>query len=664
MNRKLSERPSRTSALAFLVASVLAATASAAQQPPQTPAPTTESRAGLGADQPPVITFPAEGITLEEAVRLTLQHEPGIKLREAAARFQEGVAQEQSGAFDVSLLGNVQYTYRVQELTENRKQAERDKRDRLRSAVEDNRSNVQQAEKLLGQLQQVRDAAPGSAQVKALKDISPALGAQLEVIDALIASASSATRSELLSIRQDFINRTLADIQQGLGQEVDQFHTNERRLIQVGAAPDDEVFYNGSVNVQFAKLFRTGISLAPFFDASLEGANFKGKGRSVEFGGKGLEDLFTFNTGVNLTLPLARNRGAEAAGAPERAAFIEREASRLALDHQAAVSALNTVQAYWDVRAAQETVAIAMRSVDLQTKLVEMTRGLIEAEELPQSELARVQASEARSRARLQDAQRRLHQARVALATVMGVAVTDDDATLPRARDQFPPQPALGAVEEPQVAPLGTEALDRRRDLSAAARREEAGLVLERSAVVNLRPRFDLVASTWYTALEERAIAKAVDRWVGPSTNLSLQLEKPVGNNSLRGQLVQREADTRQRRITSEDLKRQIRLGVTQTVRSLREVIGRVQQAQAAVDYYQRTVEAEVERFKIGESTLIDTVLTEQQRTEATLQLAAAQQELAQLVAQLRFETGTLITDGQVAPENLVTVPSGVRREP
>ena len=90
--------------------------------------------------------------------------------------------------------------------------------------------------------------------------------------------------------------------------------------------------------------------------------------------------------------------------------------------------------------------------------------------------------------------------------------------------------------------------------------------------------------------------------------------------------------------------------------------IERVKLQQQAVELYQRTVESEIERLKAGESTLIDTLLTEQQQTESRLGLIAARQELAQLIAQLRFESGTLLEGGTVSLSSLTTPPAGVGR--
>ena len=89
------------------------------------------------------------------------------------------------------------------------------------------------------------------------------------------------------------------------------------------------------------------------------------------------------------------------------------------------------------------------------------------------------------------------------------------------------------------------------------------------------------------------------------------------------------------------------------------EAIQRVKLAQDSVNFYQQTVDAEIARFQIGEVTLIDTIQTEAQQSEARRALVSAQQELAQLIAELRFETGTLVPDASapVTPQGLITIP-------
>jgi outer membrane protein TolC len=87
----------------------------------------------------------------------------------------------------------------------------------------------------------------------------------------------------------------------------------------------------------------------------------------------------------------------------------------------------------------------------------------------------------------------------------------------------------------------------------------------------------------------------------------------------------------------------------------------RAEQAQVAVDAYQKTIDADVERFRAGDVTLIDTLLTEQQQVDAKLSLISAQQDLANLIVQLRYESGTLLTftNGQPSfdPADARTIP-------
>jgi outer membrane protein TolC len=295
-------------------------------------------------------------------------------------------------------------------------------------------------------------------------------------------------------------------------------------------------------------------------------------------------------------------------------------------------------------------------------RLVEVTKSLVTAEELPRIELARAQAGEARARSGFVDAQRRVRDARVALVTVIGVAVADGDAALPRTKDAFPaiaPTPALPGAASTLLA---TESLGRRLDVGASQKSDEAGRILEAGANRNKSPRLDLTADTWMSAVGADTINRAMEDWVGPSISLGVEFEKPFGNNTLRGQAVQRSAEARQRQVSLADLIRQVGLEVLRVSAAVSEAAARVQQAEVAVKLYQETVDAEIERFRVGETTLIDTLQSEQQLTDAQLTLASAQRDLAQLVAELRFQTGTLLPGMVVAGANLTSLPPGAGR--
>ena len=255
------------------------------------------------------------------------------------------------------------------------------------------------------------------------------------------------------------------------------------------------MFQNTRAKVQFSKLFRNGIQVAPFVDFTSEGSNFKGKERKAEFGGKGLNDLYTTRVGSDFLLPLLRGRGGEAIAAGERAATIEAQAGTLDVEHQRAASILRTAQAYWELRAAQESLAILERSASRQGDLLKSTTSLVNGGELARVELARSQAGEARARSRVLDARQRLYEARVELA----VGARRRQQRRRRDAADGGQGSVPGGAGRRRPAAVGRR--DGRAPASAATskrpmRREEAAAILQRNAVTELRSRLDLSAST------------------------------------------------------------------------------------------------------------------------------------------------------------------------
>jgi outer membrane protein TolC len=621
-----------------------------AQQPPGQPPP-----AGTAAQQaaPPVIQFAAGGIPLEEAVRLTLQSDPAIRLAEADVALKKGIWQEQSGLFDATLSGNAAWSHQINELSDSEKAAEQKKRDDLQSVINAGPGNVSLAQQVVNLVTGVQN---GTVTPQQLSATSPTLAASLIELDAVIAASPAAQAAALRQTRQQLLNSALQTANQTLTEQQQLLSQSQQGLHDIGPTPTDRTTTDVTMNVQLSRLFRNGISVSPYVDGAYDVTNYRGKPQAVQFGGLGLTDLWTFHAGVSGVLPLARGRGRDAVDGPERSAELTHDASQMLLAHQRPQSVLNTVLAYWALRAAQDTVAIQAQSLQFQQQLVAVTQARVTAGDLAGFELARAQAAEARAQGDLADAQRALKDARVALATAMGVAATDDDATLPRASDDFPPLPPTVTSTPPVDL-----ALRQRQDLSAAAKLTEAEQVLTTSARANTRPLVDLDLGTFFTALNGGSATHALSRWVGPSGSFGLQVTKPLGNNTLRGQLAEQEAALLTQQINRTDLARQIQLNVIQATSTIQESMRRVQQNQAAVGFYQTTIDAEVARLRTGDATLIDTITTQQQQVAALLGLVGARLDLAQRIIQLRFESATLVTGTTVRPQDLVTLPDGAR---
>ncbi len=612
---------------------------------------------------PPLFSFEGGRVDLMEAVRLTLQHDPNLLLQREDVRLQEGVLQELAGAFDWTLTGDFSYQHEERELRDSVKQREQDERDDLTvlngetcTAAELNRATA-------AELQDAIDAEPGTVPIST----DDVLNLQLETLERAIDEASSEEIAELLrNERLQFLGSELIEAEglaEGNQQACDETAAALNRL---GDTPTFEDFDSVRLNLRLDKLYRSGLVFSPFLNGEYDSTRFVGKRdgffepvldengnqvvefgvprrRFFDFGGKNVDDVYTFRVGFEVNIPLLANRGAEEVAASESAAREDLEAIDLLLKHAASQSVLATSMAYWNLHAAQERTGILEGSVKLQEQLAKLTRELIEADELPRAELARALASEANARAQLQGARRDLVAARLALVQAMGLDA-EGPANMPLVGGAFPAAPAPPAITRLLASKsLVDEAVARRYDVAAARRFKGSSRILARAAQLGVRNRLDVSASVWTTATGEKSLSEAVDRWVTPSWSLGLAYENRIGNNDSKGRLVQSEARARQDQISAADLERNVRIGVLLALTSLAEAGGRLARAEEAAEHFEATIEAEIEKFKVGESTLVDTLLTEEQRTGSLLARLDAHQQVAILLAQLRFETGTMV---------------------
>ena len=156
-----------------------------------------------------------------------------------------------------------------------------------------------------------------------------------------------------------------------------------------------------------------------------------------------------------------------------------------------------------------------------------------------------------------------------------------------------------------------------------------------------------------------------MDRWVFRSASGAVDFELPFANDQLEGQLAQRESSLDIAEIDAADRARTISLNVLRLVQSLQLAVDQLRRAEESVRNYDKTIIDEQAKLKAGDSTLVDTILTEQQTTAARQALVAARRNYAELLAELRFEAGLLVLPGQnqvlVTEESLLTAPPALR---
>lgn len=615
--------------------------------------------------QPPV--HPGGQISLLEAVRLTLEHEPGIKLQEQTVAITRGLAQQATGQFDATLLGELSYEFKQESLTERDKEAERKKR---REA----RENAEEGERILGELDPqilewlaARDVLIAGGDTDAVTFTNYFDQAQWNLMMQTLRTATPEQYPIVRDAVLQWLGSQITALQDARAETATKLAEIYEDLRNLGAVPDTTQSMNANLLLQLRKPYRTGVVLTPFLDLSAESINYKGKRRAEELGGLGVTDSYRARVGFAVQVPLGRGRGVESAAAAERAASLDALASEATLAHAAATSVLQTTLAYWDLVGAQERLAAMERSLALQVNLMELTTALIEADEMPRVELNRARAREAEARAQVDEARRGVHEARLRLALVVGLQV-DAEVHAPLAGDPFPSFPGDDQVNALDAGLLGDEAMARRHDLRAAALSESSGRALWRASDLDTRRRTDLDLEVSYAGLGEnnqvtRGLKSAFTGGLkGPSARAGITVDWPLANNFQLGRLQQQRAIYSQRIIGTRDLERLTRNNVLSTLGSLRETSRQLQEYTTAVLASRDTTEAELEKLRLGTSTLLDAIVTEQRQLNTELALVASQQRLAQLLAQLRFDTGTLVEEAEneraVLLDTLLTLPA------
>ena len=418
-------------------------------------------------------------------------------------------------------------------------------------------------------------------------------------------------------------------------------------------------------SVGLEKQFRSGLSVAPVLEVTRSDVPGAGADDALNVGALS----FAFRQ------PLLQGRGRPVVAADEMSAEREVAASVLDVAQTTAERVLAMVFQYWTARARALDLEILEASETSARELLDTTRRLVEADQVPAAELVQLEANLAAKESTRIGGERALFAARQDLGREIGLEPARI-AALPLPADPFP---AVRPEEVPPPSAAGpfiATALRRRSDLRAARERKSGAEILLRAADDALKPRLDLLfVPTWFGAVDGSAAGDylgALGRDApGAGASLGFSLSWPTRNRAARGAQAETEAFRRQTELTIEALSRAIGANVPSALDGVRSSALQVERAAAAVRLFELAVINEEKKLRAGTSTLIDLISQRDRLTIARQAEVAARLALAQSLALLRFETGTLLAvegtggkSGALRPELLTTVPSPQEAEP
>lgn len=425
-----------------------------------------------------------------------------------------------------------------------------------------------------------------------------------------------------------------------------------RQRLLLGQVPEDVETIRWDLGADWSYRFRGGSSLVSSLGFTSNEDNFVGKKQSPLFGDSFTPNTFLADIGVALDVPLGRGGGRVSAQAPVLAAGHNLAASRSLFAQLASRRALEALEAYWEAAAAERRLALIEDSRATQREMLAASEQLVAADVIPAVDLKLNRARLADVEAQVASARQALISARLGLARTLGLSVGSLEETPHTAE---PLETWLGAdpVAEAEVGALIERALASRQDLKGAAELVAANQALSAAARADLRPEVALSLKVSYSAFEEsfrdrfydlEGFARAIDGEIsGPSYSAALRFRLPVGNHAARGRLLQSESAEQQSRISEGDVRRAVRLRVTELARTVESARAELELARVSLAAIEETHAGAIERYRAGDLTVLDTLITEGQRTSARLALVDAERRYLSLVAQLRFEVGALL---------------------
>jgi len=360
----------------------------------------------------------------------------------------------------------------------------------------------------------------------------------------------------------------------------------------------------------------------------------------------------TYTTsGLALTFshPLLRGFGTEVTLANLRKARIQQDAAQLGRQMRACNVVRDVVVAYWELAYATQDLAIKRAALELAQEQLRITKAMIGAGRLADSDAASVERAIAQRQEDLATGEQILFFRSLDLQRLFGVPA---EVNVPVLAATDVPATGAPSVDEAAEVSRALAANPQLRALALGLRLSQADLATARST---LRPRLDFTGSVGPAGFKP-GLGDSVKQTAGFSAlawSAGLAFELPVENRTARGQLRVAEEDLNFARLNAEDFTLQLRDLVLRAARSIRTAGMRVALGQREVEFARQNLEAERARFQAGRATNNDVLLRQQELKDAETRLLRATVDQSESEATLSAATAEILERYGVALKGL-----------
>jgi outer membrane protein len=354
---------------------------------------------------------------------------------------------------------------------------------------------------------------------------------------------------------------------------------------------------------------------------------------------------FNTNWSAQYTQPLLRNFGIDNTRQQLMVTKLNQDISEIQLQSSIINTVSNVRNAYWDFVFATQSVDVAQRSVGLAEQLVRDNQTRVEIGTMAPIDVVQAQSQAATQRQNLAVAQGAERTSEIALKRLIVAGTQDPNwnaAIVPAERPEFTPTPI-------DVGAAVRRGLENRTDLQQARKNLQVNDVTLKYLNNQTLPQADVVAryglvgqgGTQYvttgSGISRQVIgeipggyADALSSLFGrnyPAWTLQLNVTYPLGMSGADATVARARVQQNQVEAQLKQIELQIATDITNAATNVQNNVERVQAAQAARDFAQRTLEAEQSKFEVGMST--NYFVVQAQRDLATAQNNELQAVLA-----------------------------------
>ncbi|AXG69020.1 outer membrane efflux protein [Kordia sp. SMS9] len=402
------------------------------------------------------------------------------------------------------------------------------------------------------------------------------------------------------------------------------------------------------VSVGLQKTFRSSLTAALSVDYTLATDNFPINTFNQNVGA--FIDNHTVSSTFSLTQPLLRGRGRSIATALEEASKLDIESADNNANFANSFELFQMSTAYWQYVSAYKSLEIFNENEARVRRVLEITEELVKADKRPAGDLAQVKADLANQERQTRVAEQILYAAKLNLGRVVGLS-EETSKQLGNPLDEFPSIEASGYAKGLNETTFLQIAQSNRADIEAAKQTLEAIELQLQFTENNKRPQLDLTGFVNYGGMNmgngiDRALA-AFSRNEGRNFGYGVRLSFsfPLNNNLAKGNFIQNEIAFKDQEITTTNLQRNIDLNVSIALNNLENSVQVLEKAKEALEFNEQVFDNEQEKFKNGMTILLNLIQFQERLTFAQIEYLRAQQEFANAIVNLRFETGTLVAN-------------------